>query len=63
MLFRDTYPIEELEKQTKQVIELFAPKPIFGISDELPSFGDIERVRFVGKIVDDYNSAISGYSD
>ncbi|MEZ0537460.1 uroporphyrinogen decarboxylase family protein [Caldicellulosiruptoraceae bacterium PP1] len=60
ILFTDTYPIEELEKQTRKVIELFAPKLILGISDEMPSFGDIERIRFVGKIVDEYNATVSG---
>lgn len=59
ILFEDMYPIEELEKQTKQVIEMFAPKLILGISDEISSLGNLERVRFVGKIVDEYNANIS----
>lgn len=55
VLFEPTFPLEELERQTRQIIELFAPKLVLGISDEMPSCGDIERVRFVGKIVEEYN--------
>lgn len=58
LLFEDIYPIEELEKQAREVIELFAPKLILGISDEISSRGNLERVRLVGKIVDDYNANI-----
>jgi hypothetical protein len=55
VLFEDIYPIEDLIEQTKKVIDLFAPKLILGISDEISSLGSLERVRLVGKIVDDYN--------
>ena len=58
ILFEDTFPIEALEKQTKELIELFAPKLILGISDEISSRGNLERIRFVGKIVDDYNASV-----
>jgi len=34
VLFDEMYPLEELEKQTKQLIKLFAGKLILGISDE-----------------------------
>jgi hypothetical protein len=59
ILFNETYPVEELVEQTNRLIELFAPKLILGISDEMASHGDIERVRLVGQIVDDYNASIS----
>ena len=58
LLFEDIYPLEELEKQTREAIELFAPKLILGISDEISSRGSLERVKFVGEIVDDYNANI-----
>jgi len=32
------------------------PKLILGISDEMSSRGDIERIRLVGRVVDDYNA-------
>lgn len=55
--FDETFPVETLVECTHKVIELFAPKLILGISDEISSTGDIERIRVVGKIVDEYNAA------
>ena len=55
ILFDDYSPVSMLEDYTYRLIELFAPNLILGISDELSSTGDIERVRLVGRIVDDYN--------
>ncbi len=48
VLFDTTYPVSMLEEYTYKLIERFAPKLILGISDELSSTGDIERVRIVG---------------
>ena len=56
VLFEETFPVEQLVEQTNKIIELFAPKLILGISDEMPSRGCIDRVRLVGEIVDSYNS-------
>ena len=53
--FDETFPVETLIECTYRLIELFAPKLILGISDEISSNGDIERVRVVGNIVDEYN--------
>ena len=39
-----------------QIIDLFAPRLVLGISDEISSTGDLERVRVVGEIVDAYNA-------
>lgn len=59
ILFDTTYPVSMLEEYTHRLIELFAPKLILGISDELSSTGDIERIRIVGKIVSDYNRQVA----
>lgn len=56
--FDETYSIEDLQKCVYRIIELFAPNLVLGISDEISSTGDIERIRFVGKIVDAYNAQI-----
>lgn len=56
--FNDTYPVETLIECTHKIIDLFAPNLILGISDEISSIGDIERIRVVGKIVDEYNAKI-----
>ncbi len=55
----ETFTEDDLAECTEAVIKLFAPKLILGISDEMSSQGDIERIRLVGKIVDDYNAQVS----
>ncbi|SHF00346.1 Uroporphyrinogen decarboxylase (URO-D) [Caldanaerobius fijiensis DSM 17918] len=59
ILFDKTFSEDDLIKQAKEVIDLFAPKLILGISDELSSTGDINRIKIVGQIVDNYNARIS----
>ncbi len=54
--FDDTFSEDILAECVHRLIELFAPRLVLGISDELSSTGDIERIRLVGKIVDDYNA-------
>jgi hypothetical protein len=43
--------VETLVKCAEQVVKLFHPRLILGISDEIPPDGDIERVRLIGKMV------------
>ncbi len=57
--FDTTFGEDVLAECTEKVIRLFAPKLVLGISDEMSSQGDIERIRLVGKIVDDYNASIA----
>ena len=54
--FDETYSVEVLETCVHRLIELFAPRLFLGISDEISSTGDIERIRVVGEIVDRYNA-------
>jgi hypothetical protein len=56
--FDTTFSEDVLAECTEKVIRLFAPKLVLGISDEMSSQGDIERIRLVGKIVDDYNAGM-----
>ena len=58
VLFDKTFSEQMLIDFTKKVIDLFAPNLILGISDEMSSNGDIERIRLVGEIVDEYNAAL-----
>ncbi len=58
ILFNDDYPVEALVEQVNRIIELFAPKLVLGISDEMPSNGNIERVRLVKEMVDNYNNNV-----
>ena len=47
----DHYPVEMLVECARQVVELFYPRLILGVSDEIPPDGDIERVRRIGESV------------
>jgi hypothetical protein len=38
------------------LVELFAPKLVLGISDEISSTGDLDRIKVVGEIVTAYNA-------
>lgn len=58
ILFNKEYPEAQLMAQVQECIDLFAPKLILGISDELSSTGDIERVRKIGKFIEEYNESI-----
>ncbi len=58
VLFDKTYPLKDLKEQTERLIELFAPKLILGISDEISSTGNLDRIKYVGKIVDEYNASL-----
>jgi len=63
ILFDETFPVTMLEDYTHRLIDLFAPKLVLGISDELSSTGDIERVRLVGRIVNEYNRQLGELGD
>ncbi len=60
ILFDKTFPVSMLEEYTHRLIEMFAPKLVLGISDEISATGDLERIRVVGKIVEEYNRKITG---
>lgn len=49
--FLPHYPEEELIACVKRIVELFYPRLILGISDEIPPDGEIERVRLVSEVV------------
>jgi hypothetical protein len=57
--FDATFTDDDLAECTQKIIKLFAPKLVLGISDEMSSQGEIERIRLVGKIVDDYNADVA----
>lgn len=49
LFFLPSFPVEMLTECTRRVVELFHPRLVLGISDEIPPDGDIERVRLVGE--------------
>lgn len=56
--FDPTYDEQALLACARRCLELFAPRLVLGISDELSTTGEIERVRLVGELVDDFNAAL-----
>lgn len=54
------YPVEELVACAERVIDLFYPRLVLGVSDEVPPDGDIERVRLVGELARRHGSAPVG---
>ena len=48
--FLPTFDEETLLDCVKRIVELFYPRLVLGISDEIPPDGDIERVRKVGEL-------------
>lgn len=53
--FLSYYSWETLAACAQEVINLFQPRLILGVSDELPPDADIERVRQVGELVTKFN--------
>jgi hypothetical protein len=51
-------PVETLESHVRQLIDAFYPRLILGVSDLLPANGDVERVRLVKGIVDEFNEGL-----
>ena len=49
--FLPSYPEEVLVDCVKRLVELFHPRLVLGISDEIPPDGDIGRVKMVGEMV------------
>lgn len=55
IMFLPNYPLEKFKDFVRKIIKLFWPRLILGASDEVPPPADIERVRVVSEIVDDFN--------
>jgi uroporphyrinogen-III decarboxylase len=52
VLFMHYYPQKDLEECVKRIIDMFSPRLVLGISDELPEAADdegLERVRWVAE--------------
>ena len=49
--FLSSYPEKVLVECVERLVELFHPRLVLGISDEIPPDGDIERVKMVGRLV------------
>jgi hypothetical protein len=54
--FDETFEVNVLVDCVRTLIDLLAPRLVLGISDEISSTGDLDRIKIVGQIVDEYNS-------
>lgn len=50
--FLPNHPLDELLDFAAEVIQMFAPRLILGISDEISEIGEIEKVEAVSELVD-----------
>jgi hypothetical protein len=50
--------LEILEDHVRNLLKMFYPRLILGISDLLPANADIERIRFVNRIVKEFNESL-----
>lgn len=55
VLFLPEHPVEDLIDCTRSLLAQFTPNLILGVSDELPPPADIDRVRLVQQMVEDYS--------
>ena len=51
LYFLRSFSVETVIDCVRRVVDLFYPRLVLGISDEMPPDGDIERVRLVGELV------------
>lgn len=50
--FLPNFPMNDMLDFTKRAIDMFAPKLILGISDEISQVGEIEKVEAISELVD-----------
>lgn len=51
-------PLKTLEAYVLDLMEMFYPRLILGVSDLLPANGDVNRIRLVKKLVEEFNSGL-----
>lgn len=51
--FLPNRPLDEVLEFTRRVMDMFAPKLILGISDEISQVGEIEKVEAISELVDE----------
>jgi len=51
--FLAQYSVREVVEFARRVIDMFAPRLILGVSDEISQVGEIEKIEAVGELVDD----------
>jgi hypothetical protein len=52
IFFLPSYPLKKLLSFTEKVIEMFVPRLILGVSDEISPPGEIERIEAISELID-----------
>lgn len=52
IFFLPSFPLKELLSFTERVIEMFMPRLILGVSDEISPPGEIERIEAISELID-----------
>jgi len=52
IFFLPSYPMQEVLEFTSRVIDMFAPRLILGVSDEISQVGEIEKIEAISELVD-----------
>ena len=58
VLFCPWMSLKTLEDHVRRLLEMFHPRLILGVSDLVPANADIERIRFVNRIVKEFNESL-----
>lgn len=52
IFFLPLFPVKEVLSFTEKVIEMFMPRLILGVSDEISPAGEIERIEIIAELID-----------
>ena len=52
IFFLPSYPLDALLDFTRRVVDMFAPRLILGVSDEISQTGEIERIEAISELID-----------
>jgi hypothetical protein len=52
IFFLPNYPMNDMLEFTRKVIDMFAPRLVLGVSDEISQIGEIERIEAISELVD-----------
>ena len=54
VIFLPEYSLSYVKKYTQKVLEMFSPRLIVGVSDEMPPNGDMRKLAIIGRMVKEF---------
>ncbi len=55
VIFLPQYSMKYVRDYTQKVLEMFSPRLIVGVSDEMPPNGEMKKLELIGKMVKNFN--------